>query len=72
MARTLVARLRAGDLDMPGAVSAADGCLTVTRETLRAWADAHGVRAYALIRTLGHLPGCRITPAGGLAVRAEP
>jgi conjugal transfer pilus assembly protein TraI len=72
VARTLVARVRAGDLEMPGAVSAADGCLTVTRESVRAWADAHGVQAYALIRTLGHLPGCRITAEGGLAVRAEP
>jgi hypothetical protein len=72
VARTLVARVRAGDLDMPGAVSAADGSLTLTPETLRAWAEAHGVRTYALIRTLGHLPGCRITAAGGLAVGAEP
>jgi hypothetical protein len=48
------------------------GSLGVGPETLRGWAQDHGVPIYVLIRTLGHLPGCRVTPDGGLAVRAEP
>ena len=30
------------------------------------------MQPYALIRTLGHLPGCRVTPDGGLMVREAP
>ena len=65
-------RIRARDPTLPGGVSQADGWLRVGPETLRGWAQAQGVPIYVLIRTLGHLPGCRVTPDGGLAVRAEP
>jgi conjugal transfer pilus assembly protein TraI len=71
-ARALVARVRAGDPALPGGVVEADGWRTVGPAALEHWAQAHGLRAYALIRTLGSLAGCRITPAGGLAVRPEP
>jgi hypothetical protein len=71
-ARLLVKRIQARDPTLPGGVSQADGWLRVGPETPRAWAQAQGVPIYVLIRTLGHLPGCRVTPDGGLAVRAEP
>jgi conjugal transfer pilus assembly protein TraI len=71
-ARALVARVRAGDPALPGGVVEADGWRTVSRQAIDHWAQAHGLRAYALIRTLGSLAGCRITPAGGLTVRPEP
>ena len=50
----------------------ADGWLSIGPDTVRTWAQAHGVQSYVLIRTLGHLPGCRVTPDGGLMVREEP
>jgi hypothetical protein len=56
---------------MPGGVSREDGWLSVNRETLRTWAKTHGMQPYVLIRTLGHLPGCRVNPDGGLRVREE-
>ena len=71
-ARTLVDRITARDQTLPGGVSEADGWLHVTTETVRAWAQAHGIQPYVLIRTLGHLPGCRVTPDGGLTVRETP
>jgi conjugal transfer pilus assembly protein TraI len=71
-ARGLVARVRAGDPALPGSVVELDGWLTVSRQTVEHWAQTRGLRTYALIRTLGSLAGCRITPAGGLAVRPEP
>jgi hypothetical protein len=70
-ARTLVERIRARDPALPGGVSGADGWLSVSRETVREWAHIHGIQPYVLIRTLGHLPGCRVTPDGGLRVREE-
>ncbi len=71
-ARALVERIRARDPTLPSGVSEAPGWLGVGPETLRGWAQAHGVPIYVLIRTLGHLPGCRVTPEGGLAVRERP
>ena len=71
-ARTLVERIKAHDKTLPGGVSDADGWLHVTPATVRAWARAHGLQPYVLIRTLGHLPGCRVTPDGGLRVREAP
>jgi len=71
-ARALVERIRARDQTLLGGVSEADAWLRVGPQTLRGWAQAQGVPIYVLIRTLGHLPGCRVTPDGGLAVRAEP
>jgi conjugal transfer pilus assembly protein TraI len=71
-ARDLVKRIRARDRSLPGGVSEAPGWLRVGPETLRGWAQDQGVPIYVLIRTLGHLPGCRVTPEGGLAVRSEP
>jgi conjugal transfer pilus assembly protein TraI len=70
--RALVGRLRARDALLAGEMTRADGWLGVSAETVRAWAQAHGVQPYALIRTLGHLPGCRVTPDGGLTVREDP
>jgi hypothetical protein len=72
VARALVGRLRARDALLEGEMTRADGWLGVGAETVRAWAQAHGVQPYALIRTLGHLPGCRVTPDGGLTVREDP
>jgi hypothetical protein len=71
-ARTLAERIRAHDQNLPGGVSQADGWLCITQEAVRAWARDSGVQPYVLIRTLGHLPGCRVTPDGGLAVRETP
>ena len=71
-ARALVERIRARDQTLPGTVSEADGWLSITSDTVRAWAQANDMQPYALIRTLGHLPGCRVTPDGGLMVREEP
>jgi hypothetical protein len=71
-ARTLVERIRARDPSLPGCVSRADGWLSINQEAVRAWARDRGVQPYVLIRTLGHLPGCRVTPDGGLAVRETP
>jgi len=71
-ARTLVERIKARDQTLPGGVSEADGWLHATPEAVRAWAQAHGLQPYVLIRTLGHLPGCRVTPDGGLRVREAP
>jgi hypothetical protein len=71
-ARALVERIRARDPTLPGGVSEADGWLRVGPQTLRGWAQDQGVPIYVLIRTLGHLPGCRVTPDGGLAVREAP
>jgi hypothetical protein len=71
-ARLLVKRIQARDPTLPGGVSQADGWLRVGPETPRAWAQAQGVPIYVLIRTLGHLPACRVTPDGGLAVRETP
>ena len=71
-ARALVERIKARDQTLPGGVSEADGWLHVTPETVRAWAQANGLQPYVLIRTLGHLPGCRVTPDGGLRVREAP
>ncbi|MBK1700182.1 hypothetical protein CKO22_04415 [Thiococcus pfennigii] len=62
----------ARDPALPGRVTHAEGWLGIERETLRTWAQEQGVPAYVLIRTLGHLPGCRLTPAGGLEVREGP
>jgi len=59
------------DQTLPGDVSRADGWLSVNQEAVRAWARDSGVQPYVLIRTLGHLPGCRVTPDGGLMVREE-
>ena len=70
-ARTLVERIRARDQNLPGGVSRADGWLCINQEAVRAWARDSGVQPYVLIRTLGHLPGCRVTPDGGLMVREE-
>ena len=70
-ARTLVERIRARDQNLPGGVSRADGWLSINQEAVRAWARDRGVQPYALIRTLGHLPGCRVTPEGGLMVNEE-
>jgi conjugal transfer pilus assembly protein TraI len=70
-ARALVERIRARDSDLPSGVTQTDGWLCVNREAVRAWAQEQGVQAYVLIRTLGHLPGCRVTPDGGLEVREE-
>jgi len=70
-ARALVDRIRARDQTLPGPVSLADGWLQVGAITIRTWAQANGMQPYALIRTLGHLPGCRVTPDGGLRVREE-
>jgi hypothetical protein len=71
-ARALVERIKARDQTLPGSVSEADGWLHVTPETIRTWAQANGIQPYVLIRTLGHLPGCRVTPDGGLRVREAP
>jgi conjugal transfer pilus assembly protein TraI len=71
-ARALVERVRAGEKTLLGGVSRADGWLAIGPEAVRNWAQAHGVQSYVLIRTLGHLPGCRVTPDGGLAVREAP
>jgi hypothetical protein len=71
-ARALVERIRARDDTLAGDLSRTDGWLCVSGETVRAWAQTHGVQGYALIRSLGHLPGCRVTPDGGLAVAEEP
>ena len=57
---------------VPGTLSEADGWLGITSATVRAWAQANDMQPYALIRTLGHLPGCRVTPDGGLMVREAP
>ena len=71
-ARTLVERIRARDHSLPGDISSEDGWLCINRETVREWAHIYGMPPYVLIRTLGHLPGCRVTPDGGLRVREEP
>jgi hypothetical protein len=71
-ARELVKCIRARDPHLPGCVTQTDGWLCVNREAVRAWAQEQGVHAYVLIRTLGHLSGCRVTPDGGLEVREEP
>jgi conjugal transfer pilus assembly protein TraI len=71
-ARALVERIRARDPSLPGGVSQADGWLSINQAAVRAWARDRGVQPYVLIRTLGHLPGCRVTPDGGLAVRETP
>jgi len=71
-ARALVERIKVRDPSLPGGVSQSDGWLSIGPDTVRKWARAHGVQSYALIRTLGHLPGCRVTPDGGLMVREEP
>jgi hypothetical protein len=71
-ARALVERIKARDQSLSGGVSQADGWLSIGPDTVRKWARAHGVQSYVLIRTLGHLPGCRVTPDGGLMVREEP
>jgi conjugal transfer pilus assembly protein TraI len=71
-ARALVERIKVRDQSLPGGVSQSDGWLSIGPDTVRTWAQAHGVQSYVLIRTLGHLPGCRVTPDGGLAVREEP
>jgi conjugal transfer pilus assembly protein TraI len=71
-ARALLERIQARDSDLPGGVTQTDGWLCVNREAVRAWAQKQGVQPYVLIRTLGHLPGCRVTPDGGLEVREEP
>ncbi len=70
-ARTLVERIKARDQSLSGGVSQADGWLSIGPDTVRKWAKGHGIHSYALIRTLGHLPGCRVTPDGGLMVREE-
>jgi hypothetical protein len=70
-ARALVERIKVRDQTLPGTVSDADGWLRITSDTVRAWAQANDMQPYALIRTLGHLPGCRVTPDGGLMVREE-
>ena len=70
-ARALVERIRARDLSLPGGVSRADGWFSINQAAVRAWARDRGVQPYVLIRTLGHLPGCRVTPDGGLMVREE-
>jgi hypothetical protein len=61
-ARALVDRIRKRDPDLPGGVTQTDGWLCVKREAVRAWAQEQGVQPYVLIRNLGHLPGCRVTP----------
>jgi hypothetical protein len=71
-ARALVERIKARDQSLSGGVSQADGWLSIGPDTVRTWARAHGLQSYVLIRTLGHLPGCRVTPDGGLMVREEP
>jgi len=71
-ARALVERIKVRDPSLSGGVSQSDGSLSIGPDSVRSWAQAHGVQPYVLIRTLGHLPGCRITPDGGLAVREEP
>jgi hypothetical protein len=71
-ARTLVERIRACDQTLPGGVSRTDGWLSVNQAAVRAWARDSGVQPYVLIRTLGHLSGCRVTPDSGLAVRETP
>jgi hypothetical protein len=70
-ARALVERVRGQDPTLPGVVAAEDGWLILGREAVRTCAEQQQVPTYALIRTLGHLPGCRITPEGGVAVRGE-
>jgi hypothetical protein len=70
-ARTLVKRIRGRDQTLPGGVSQADGWLSVDCGAVRASAQQSGIQPYVLIRTLGHLPGCRVTPDGGLMVREE-
>ncbi len=70
-ARALVERVRGQDPTLPGGVAAEDGWLILGREAVRTCAEQQQVPTYALIRTLGHLPGCRITPEGGVAVRGE-
>jgi hypothetical protein len=67
-----VQQIRARDQTLLGGVWQADGWLRVGPETLRGWAQAQGVPIYVLIRTLGHLPSCCVTPEGGLAVRETP
>jgi conjugal transfer pilus assembly protein TraI len=71
-ARALVERIKGRDQTLSGTVSEADGWLSITSDTVRAWARANDMQPYALIRTLGHLPGCRVTPDGGLMVREAP
>ncbi len=71
-ARALVDRIKAHDKTLPDGVSDADGWLCVSSETIRAWAQANDIQPYVLIRTLGHLPGCRVTPDGGVRVREAP
>jgi conjugal transfer pilus assembly protein TraI len=71
-ARALLEGVRARDSTLRGGVNQTDGWLCVNREAVRAWAKEQGVQSYVLIRTLGHLPGCRVTPDGGLEVREEP
>jgi hypothetical protein len=71
-ARVLVERIRTCDQTLRGGVSRVDGWLSINQEAVRAWARDRGVQPYVLIRTLGHLPGCRVTPEGGLAVRETP
>jgi len=70
-ARVLVERIRACDQTLRGGASRVDGWLSVNQEAVRAWARDRSVQPYVLIRTLGHLPGCRVTPDGGLMVREE-
>jgi len=71
-ARALVERIKARDQSLSGGVSQADGWLSIGPDTVRKWARGYGIHSYALIRTLGHLRGCRVTPDGGLMVREEP
>jgi len=71
-ARALVERIKVRDQSLSVGVSQADGLLSIGPDTVRKWAQGHGIHSYALIRTLGHLPGCRVTPDGGLMVREEP
>ena len=71
-ARALVERIKVRDQSLSGGVSQTDGWLSIGPETVRGWAQAHGVQSYVLIRTLGHLPVCRVTPDGGLMVREDP
>jgi hypothetical protein len=71
-ARALVERIKARDQTFPGTVSEADGWLQVNAAAVRAWAQANDMQPYTLIRTLGHLPGCRVTPDGGLKVCEAP
>ena len=72
-ARELVARIAARDPAIPGGVRVSDGWLCVDAGVPVWFAAARpGLSHAALLRTLGRLPECRITPQGGLAVRLEP